>query len=94
MFIHSSFMRAFIPCKIRSEEKVSLTKINSKTLLNKKNTYLFKMFYVLPHIIKEVDISEELYSQQLIHRSQSNPELRENKVNNFSISMIFQDACL
>ena len=29
------------------------------------------------HIIKEVDISEELYSQQLIYRWRSNPEPRE-----------------
>ena len=29
------------------------------------------------HIIKEVDISEELYSQQLIYRWRSNPEQRE-----------------
>ena len=66
-------MRTYIPCYKGSVEKVSLTKNNSKTWL---------MFFIIPfisfsttvrqvfvaHIIKEVDISEELYSQQLIYR--------------------------
>ena len=75
---------------IGSKKKVSLTKNNSKTQLNKRNTYLFKMLFIilfisifslyyvrLPHIIKEVNIIEELYSQQLIYLWRSNPEPRK-----------------
>ena len=43
-------MRTYIPYNIESEEKVSLTKINSKTRLNKRNTYLFKIFFNIPFI--------------------------------------------
>ena len=32
------FMRTYIPCYTESEEKFSLTKNNSKTWLNKRNT--------------------------------------------------------
>ena len=137
MCVHNKncgFTRTYLPCYIRSEEKVSLTKINSKTRLNKGNTYLFKMLFVIwfisifhcstsgiaPHdkrvpgqflpkenyppfrvrvwfrfrvrvrvgrqlssgaIVlepaKDVDISEDLYRQQLIYRWRSNPEPRE-----------------
>ena len=64
------FMRTYIPCNIESEGKVSLTKNSSKTRLNKRNTYLFKIvlchfvylyFFtsvrpLLSYIVKEVDI--------------------------------------
>ena len=88
-------MRSYIPCNVGSEEKVFLTKNISKTLLNKRNTYLLKILYhlaylyfhfpttlrqVLPQIIKKVNISEELYIQQLIYRSRSNPEPREKLI--------------
>ena len=49
MYAHNEncgFMRTYIPCYIGSKEKVSLTKNNSKTRLNKRNTYLFKMFLI------------------------------------------------
>ena len=40
------FMRSYRKCYIASGEKVSLTKNNSKTQLNKKNIYFFKMFFI------------------------------------------------
>ena len=86
------FMRTYIPFYIGSEEKISSQKIIQKYGWIKETlSYFFKdVFYhfvylyfsiivrqVLPHIIKEVDISEELYSQQLIYHWQNNPEPRE-----------------
>ena len=63
------FMRTYRPCYIGSEEKV---------------LYCFAYLcfsttgrQVLPHIIKEVDIREQLYSQQFIYHWQTNPEPRE-----------------
>ena len=58
------FMRTYIPCYIRSEEKVPLTQNYSKTRLNKRNTFwicylpfnlsLFSttVRHVLPYLIK------------------------------------------
>ena len=98
MYAHNKicgFMRSYIPCFIGSEEKVFLTKNIPKILLNRRNTYLFKMIFiisfisffsttvcqVLSHIVNEVDLSEKLYIQPLIYRWQSNPEPREKLVN-------------
>ena len=44
-------MRTYIPCYIRSEEKVPLTQNCSKTqLLNKRNTYLLNMLSAISFI--------------------------------------------
>ena len=44
------FMRTYIPCYMGSEPMVSLTKNDSKTRLNKRNTYLSKMFFIISFI--------------------------------------------
>ena len=68
------FMRTYLSCYIGSGEKVSLTKNNSKTRINKKSIYLFKMFFIISFISLFFAIT---YSQQLIYCWWSNPQPRE-----------------
>ena len=76
------FMRTYILCCIRCEEKVYSEKKGSKTRLNKRSTHLFGMLFTisfisiftvqypvpqtLRYIIKEVDTSENFNASSLL----------------------------